>query len=138
MAAIGAAFLCAIGRALARIHVENDHFRRSPLVHRVNPPARHIGIGKVLRPRQPVGLEAPIWLADAADPVIARSPTTQRIAGSPQSLSASFTSSWPASRPNTDWRSRPASRWRPFLPLRASASVSAAVSVRLSVSSGSR
>jgi hypothetical protein len=35
----------------------------------------------------------PIWLAEAADPVIARSPTTQRIAGSRHSLSASFTSS---------------------------------------------
>src|SRR3954447_22546732 len=46
----------------------------------------------------------PIWLAEAADPLIARSPTTQRIAGSRHSLSASFTSSYPASRPNTDWR----------------------------------
>src|SRR3954451_7663216 len=35
----------------------------------------------------------PIWLAEAADPLIARSPTTQRIAGSRHSLSASFTSS---------------------------------------------
>jgi len=35
----------------------------------------------------------PIWLAEAAYPVIARSPTTQRIAGSRHSLSASFTSS---------------------------------------------
>jgi hypothetical protein len=33
----------------------------------------------------------PIWLADAADPLIARSPTTQRIAGSRHSRSASFT-----------------------------------------------
>ena len=32
-------------------------------------------------------------LADAADPVIARSPTTQRVTGSRHSLSASFTSS---------------------------------------------
>jgi hypothetical protein len=35
----------------------------------------------------------PIWLAEAATPVTARSPTTQRIAGSRHSRSASFTSS---------------------------------------------
>ena len=35
----------------------------------------------------------PIWLAEAADLLIARSPTTQRIAGSRHSRSASFTSS---------------------------------------------
>jgi hypothetical protein len=35
----------------------------------------------------------PIWLAEAAEPVIARSPTTRRIVGSRHSLSASFTSS---------------------------------------------
>src|SRR3954454_3958446 len=35
----------------------------------------------------------PIWLVEAAKPVIARSPTTQRIAGSRHSRSASFTSS---------------------------------------------
>jgi hypothetical protein len=33
----------------------------------------------------------PIWLAEAAEPAIAWSPTTQRIAGSRHSLSASFT-----------------------------------------------
>jgi group II intron reverse transcriptase/maturase len=32
-----------------------------------------------------------------------------------------------ASSPNTDWRSKPTSRWRPFLPVRASASISAPV-----------
>jgi hypothetical protein len=35
----------------------------------------------------------PIWLAGAAAPVIARSPTTQRMVGSRHSLSTSFTSS---------------------------------------------
>jgi hypothetical protein len=35
----------------------------------------------------------PNWLAEAAKPAIARSPTTQRIAGSQHSRSASFTSS---------------------------------------------
>src|SRR3954452_19065175 len=57
----------------------------------------------------------PIWLAEAADPLIARSPTTQRIAGSWHSRLASLTSSYPASRPNTAWRNNPANLWRPFL-----------------------
>ena len=36
-------------------------------------------------------------------------------------LAASFTSSYPARRPNTDCRNNPANACRPFLPLRASA-----------------
>jgi hypothetical protein len=56
--------------------------------------ARQIGKGaKVLGSAELLCLEAPIWLAEAADPVIARSPTTQRITGSRRSRSASFTSS---------------------------------------------
>jgi hypothetical protein len=59
MAVIGTAFLCAVGRALARIHVEHDDTRLTPLVHRVDPQARQIGEGgEVLRPGQPLGLEA--------------------------------------------------------------------------------
>jgi hypothetical protein len=55
MAIVGAAFLLAVGRALARIHVEHDHLRRSQLVHLVNPLAGQIGkSGKVLRPAQPL------------------------------------------------------------------------------------
>jgi hypothetical protein len=38
-------------------------------------------------------LPQPIWLAEAAELAIAHPPTTQRIAGSRHSLSASFTSS---------------------------------------------
>ena len=94
MAVVGAAFLLAVGRALARIHVEHDHLRRSPLVHLVDPLAGQIGErGEVLRPASHFVSKRPIWLAEAADPVIARSPTTQRIAGSRHSRSASFTSS---------------------------------------------
>ena len=103
MAVVGAAFLLAIGRALARIHVVHDHPRRSPLVHLVDALAGQIGeCSEVLGSAEPLRLEAPIWLAEAAEPVIAGSPTTQRISGSWHSLSASFTSSSPASRPNTD------------------------------------
>jgi hypothetical protein len=94
MAVVGAAFLLAIGRALARIHVEHDDPGRSPLVHLVDPLAGQISErGKVLRPAQPPGLEA-AHLAGrsgrAGDRPVADHP---RIAGSRRSLSASFTSS---------------------------------------------
>jgi len=112
MAIVGTAFLLPVGRALARIHVKNDHPGRSPLMHLVDPLAGQIGERcKVLGPTQPLRLKAAIWLADAAEPAIAWSPATQHIAGSRHSLSASFTSSYQANRPNTDWRSSPASRW---------------------------
>jgi hypothetical protein len=45
MPVVGAAFLLAISRALARIHVEYDGLRRSPLMHLVDPLARQIGEG---------------------------------------------------------------------------------------------
>jgi hypothetical protein len=57
------------------------------VLHFIDPPTGQIGErGKVVSKR-------PIWLAEAAYPVIARSPTTQRIAGARHSGSASFTSS---------------------------------------------
>jgi hypothetical protein len=59
MAIVGAAFLLAIGRALARIHVEHDDLRRSPPVHLADPLTGKIGErGKVLGPAQPLRLEA--------------------------------------------------------------------------------
>jgi hypothetical protein len=59
MPVIGAAFLLAVGRALARIHVEHDHLQRSPLLYLVDPLAGQIGEGgEVFRPRQPLSLEA--------------------------------------------------------------------------------
>ena len=58
MAVVGATFLLAIGRALARIHVEHDDLRRPPLVHPVDPLAGQVGErGKVLRSAQPLRLE---------------------------------------------------------------------------------
>src|SRR3954462_139672 len=80
----------------------------------------------------------PIWLVEAACPVTAWPPTTQRIAGSCASRSASFTSSYPAKRPNTDWRNCPTREWRPFAPVRVSVSTSPAVSLRPRASSSSR
>jgi hypothetical protein len=105
----------------------------------VDPPAGQIGErGKVLGPAQPLRLEA-AHLAGRGGRASNRSVADHpRIAGSRHSLLASFTSSYPGSRPNTDWRSSPANLWRPFLPVRVSASVSAPVSVKRRVSSNSR
>src|SRR3954452_17590168 len=80
----------------------------------------------------------PIWLVEAACSVTARPPTTQRMAGSCASRSASFTSSYPAQRPNTDWRNCPTRVWRPFAPVRVSVRTSPAVSLRQRASSSSR
>src|SRR5215210_834437 len=80
----------------------------------------------------------PIWLVEAACPVTAAPPTTQRIAGSCASRSASFMSSYPAKRPNTDWRNWPSRVWRPFAPVRVSVRTSPAVSLRPRTSSSSR
>src|SRR6516162_8925988 len=66
----------------------------------------------------------PIRLGEAALLCAALPPTIQRIAGSWRRRSASFTSSYPARRPNTDCRNNPANACRPFLPLRASARTS--------------
>src|SRR3954467_4531124 len=80
----------------------------------------------------------PIWLAEAAYCVTALPPTIQRRAGSCASRSASFTSSYPASRPNTDWRSCAINVWRLFWPVLVSARTSPARSVRPRASSRSR
>jgi hypothetical protein len=59
MPVIGAAFLLAIGGALARIHVEYDDLRPSPPTHFVNPLTGQIDkSGKVLGPAQPLCLKA--------------------------------------------------------------------------------
>ena len=49
MPVVGTAFLLTIGRALARIHVEHDGLRRTPLVHLVDPLTEQVGeSGQVL------------------------------------------------------------------------------------------
>ena len=75
MAVVGAGFLLAVGRALALIHVEHDHLRRSPLVHGVDPPAGQSANAARFSGRASHSVsKRPIWLAEAADPLIARSP----------------------------------------------------------------
>src|SRR5262245_3163176 len=61
-----------------------------------------------------------------------------RTAGSRPSRSASFTSWYPASRPNTPWRNWASKVWRPFFPVRGSTRRSLARAVRPSASSSSR
>jgi len=70
---LGAAFLLALGRALARIHVEHDPLRRSALMHLVDPLAEQIGERARLSARLSHFVsKRPIWQAEAADPVITR------------------------------------------------------------------
>jgi hypothetical protein len=87
MAVVGAAFLLAVGRALARIHVEHNHPRRSPLVHLVDPPAGQIGEhGEVLLPAQPLRLEAAHLAGRSGKPgnrPVAHHPAHRRIATQP-------------------------------------------------------
>jgi hypothetical protein len=87
MAIVGTAFLPPVGRALARIHVKNDHPGRSPLMHLVDPLAGQIGErGKVLGPAQPLRLEA-THLAGrggrASNRVVADHPAHRRVAAEP-------------------------------------------------------
>jgi hypothetical protein len=59
VAVIGAAFLLAVSRAFARIHIEHDYSGRLPLVHFVDPLAGQAGeSGEVLGPAEPLRLEA--------------------------------------------------------------------------------
>jgi hypothetical protein len=64
-----------------------DHLRRSPLVHLVDPPARQIGeSGEVLRPGQPLGLEASHLAGRGGRPSdrpVADHPAHRRVAAQP-------------------------------------------------------
>ena len=105
-----AQLLFAVGqRADARIHVEHDASWRTTGVN----PGRSIGPKDWRAPTEFFSVvsqrvsKRPIWLADAAFPEVALPPTIQRMAGSWRNRSASFTSSYPASRPNTACRNIP-------------------------------
>jgi hypothetical protein len=87
MPVVGAAFLFAVSRAFARIHIEHDDPRLAPFVHRVDSLARQIGeSGEIFRPRQPFGLEA-AHLAGRGSPIhgrfAANYPAHRRIAAQP-------------------------------------------------------
>ena len=100
MPIVGAAFLCAVSRAFARIHIEHDDPRLTPLVHRVDPLARQIGkSGEVFRPRQPFGLEA-AHLTSRSSPIHGRfaadHPAHRRIAAQPIGVVHILVTSQPA------------------------------------------
>ena len=87
MAVVGATLLFAVSRAFARIHVQHDNLRLAPLVHRVDPLARQVGEGsEVLRPHQPLGLEAAHLAGGGSRPFdrpIADHPAYCRVAAQP-------------------------------------------------------
>ena len=58
MPVLGTAFLLALGRALAGIHVEHDGLRRSPTVHLVDLAGQIGERGKVFGSALPLRLEA--------------------------------------------------------------------------------
>jgi hypothetical protein len=101
MAAVGAAFLLAIGRALAPIYVENDRFGRSPPVHLIDRLTGQTGEGGKASPAGSAtsSRTGPIWLAEVPAPVIARRPpngspdrgTTFRRCSRPRSRQAART-----------------------------------------------
>jgi hypothetical protein len=78
---------------MSNIHVEHDDARLPPLVYGVDPSARQIGKGGgVLRPGQPLGLEA-AHLAGRSSLTHWRPAADHQRAGSRHNRSASFTSS---------------------------------------------
>ena len=103
----GSPFLVTKGLAHAEVHIEHNSPHGAACMNPVDPAPAQV--------RQTV---------EAACPVTAAPPTTQRMAGSCASRSASFTSSYPAKRPNTDWRNCPTRVWRPFAPVRVGQNVS--------------
>jgi len=91
---VGAAFLLAIGRlSLESVSSTIIFGCRRWCTLSIHWPARSASTPRFSGRLTHLVSKRPIWLAEATEPVIARSPTTQRIAGSPHSLSASFASS---------------------------------------------
>src|SRR4051812_23344300 len=87
MTVIGTAFLFAVGRAFARVHVEYDGLRPSLPAHLVDPLTRQIGKnGEILGPAQPLCLEAPHLARRGgrpADRPVADYPAHRRVAAQP-------------------------------------------------------
>ena len=136
---VGRVLLVAMGRADAAVHVEDDGPRRLAVVHPVDPdPRRSVNTTRFSFVASHSVSKRPIWLVEAAERSRPLRSTIARIAGSRDSRSASLTSSYPAKRPNTDWRNRPVNRCRVFLPRRRSDNAAPAISVSPRASSSSR
>src|SRR5262245_853283 len=84
-----------------------------PCTRSIHWPDRSARAAKFLGATSHCVSKRPIWLGEAALLCAALPPTIQRIAGSWRRRSASFTSSYPARRPNTDCRNNPANACRP-------------------------
>jgi hypothetical protein len=99
MAVIGAAYLLAVSRAFARIHIEHNALWWSPPAHLIDPLAKKIGErGKVLGPAQPLRLKAPHMTGRggrAADRPIANHPAHCRVTTQPVGIIHVFVSSQP-------------------------------------------
>src|SRR3954453_18327791 len=87
MPVVGAAFLFAVGRAFARVHVEYDGLWPSPPAYLVDPLTGQIGKnGEILGPAQPLCLEAPHLAGRGgrpADRPVADHPAHRRVAAQP-------------------------------------------------------
>src|SRR3954462_6597346 len=87
MAVVRTAFLFAVSRAFARIHVEYDRLRPSPPAHFVDPPTGQINkSGNVLGPAQPLRLKAPHLArrgSRAGNSPIADDPAHRRVSAQP-------------------------------------------------------
>ena len=138
MSVVGAVLLLAVGRALARIHVEHDDPGRL-LLHLVDPLAGQVGErGKILGPAQPLRLEAPSgWPRRQSRQSLGRRPpsaspgrgTASRRRSPPRSRRAARAPIDAASRPDDGVRSSRCAHRR---------ECPAPISVRPSVSSNSR
>ena len=99
VAVVGGAFLFAMGRADARIHIEHDGARRTPTVNGVDPLPRETSErGKVLVARQPLGLEPPHLAGRgrvALDSLAADNPAHRRITPQPVGVVDVFVSRKP-------------------------------------------
>src|SRR3954454_4367428 len=104
MAVISAAFLLAVGRAFARIHVEYDGLRPPPAAHFVDPLTRQIGQrSEVLGPAQPSRLEAAHLAGRGGRPAdcpVADHPTHCRVMAQPISIVYVFV---PGQTPESRW-----------------------------------
>jgi hypothetical protein len=103
----GHAFLFAVSRALARLHVEHDDPRRMAGVRVVDPPSGQIGkSGGVLRPSQPLGLKTAHLDGRGGRPrdrPVADRPAHRRVTAQ---LFGVIHVLIAGRRPNTHWRSK--------------------------------
>jgi len=133
------ALLCAMGRADRTVHDQRDPLGRLAFVNLVDPPPRQVRQRSTIVGRcQHFGLETSHLACGPGLGIHSPPADYCRITGSRARRSASFTSSYPANRPKTDWRNRPTRECRRLRPVRVSLRTPQAMSCRPSTSSSSR